>query len=112
MKKTTFTTLLVQEHPTEFLLRRVTIGLIILSFFGYVYFVSSTVINIIAGKEANTHTASLTSSIAELESEYFARTNEISKQTSESLGLVPVGEKHFVTRVVLQARNTTSADEI
>lgn len=79
---------------------------------GYVYFVSASVMHVVARKEANTEAARTQSAIAGLEERYFALQKNISPEGAERLGLAPVSKKHFVTRRSSHAHAAGTGNEI
>ena len=94
---------LAKEYAFETRMRRVLLILIGMFALGYVYFVSTSVLYVIARKDALTQIAQVESAIATLESEYFALSGSISLNEAEKLGLVPVTKKNFVTRTTHHA---------
>ena len=89
---------LTVEHPAEwFVLRALLISLVVLAF-GYVYFVSASVLNVIARKEALKETATLRSTVALLERDYYAATAVLTPQAGAHLGLKPVSDTRYVHR--------------
>jgi len=110
MKATALTIPLVQEYEFEKRMRNSVLIMIGLCAFGYVYFVSTSVLNIIARKDAHTQIAQLESTIGSLESEYFSLSSAISEDNAQSMGLVPVSSKNFVTRISVHASANTSSN--
>lgn len=68
----------------------------------YVYFISSSVVNVVLHKEAQQEQAAISSRLATLESEYLARKNDIDLDLASSLGFIEIDQidKQFVTRTV------------
>lgn len=86
------------EHPVErALLRALSVTLIVVVC-GYLYFVSASILNVIARKEALTRVSIIQGSIGGTEQRYFELTRGISPQSGSSLGLVPITHQHYVYR--------------
>ena len=88
------------EHALEKRVRLIATALVIVFALLYAYFVSSSVLHVIARKEASAEMVRTQSAIAQLESEYFAFSERVSAAGAERLGLAPIGQKQFVTRTV------------
>ena len=86
------------EHPTERLVLRVLCALLITLVCGYLYFVSASVLNVVARKEALTRIALVQGRIGGMEQEYFALSDSVSPQSGETLGLLPVKDTQYVYR--------------
>jgi len=84
-------------------MRRVLLLLLTVCALGYIYFVSTSILYVIARKDAHTHIAQTESAIATLESEYFTLSSAISVEEATNFGLVPVSQKNFVTRTSVHA---------
>lgn len=85
-------------HPMEaFALRAVCVG-IGLSLCAYVYLVSQTALNVIAGREATAHAASLEGAVGSLQERYFSLSRSVAKTPAGSLGLAPVASTAYVYR--------------
>lgn len=90
--------ILAIEHPFEgAVFRACALALIVLSF-AYVYFVGSSILNVIARKEAATEAAKLSAAIGNAEKEYFAMSEAITPQTGGPLGLSAVSRISYVYR--------------
>lgn len=89
---------LSMEHPLERTIVRVLFALIALSIFGYLYFVSASVLNVMARRESDAATAKYQSSIADMERQYFSLKGGIDEGTASSLGLAPVEHTQYVYR--------------
>jgi len=63
-------------------------------------FVSASVLNVIARKEAASNAIATAASIASLEQEYFALSAQVLPEKGAEMGLVAVADKRFVTRAV------------
>lgn len=103
--------LLKHEHPYERRIRYACGILACVLAMGYVYFVSASVLNIIAREEAHMSISHTTSSIAELEEQYFSLVGSMTKQRASELGLVAVSDKHFVTRTTRLGQAAPAASE-
>ena|SRR3989344_530141 len=86
------------EHPAEFLMRRVFAVALIALICGYLYFVSASVLNVMARKEALTRTALIQGSIGGLEQEYFKLSQSVRPNSGAALGLSPVAQTQYVYR--------------
>ena len=64
----------------------------------YLYFVSASVLNVIARKDAMRSMSESTSAIASLEQRYFDLSQDMTKATAENLGLAPVTKTAYVYR--------------
>ena len=86
------------EHPYEYAVLRylcITTCVLVLA---YLYFVSSSVLNVIAEREADQASAALETKIGTLEGEYFALNDSITPSHASELGLSPIAESSFVYR--------------
>ncbi|MBI2610480.1 hypothetical protein HYW60_00880 [Candidatus Kaiserbacteria bacterium] len=102
---------LTSEHPAEHLLFRVLIGAVVLLAFSYVYFVGSTILNVIARKEALAESAHLVTAVSKLEREYFALSQGIGPEDGVRLGLSPVARTLYIHRPgTLSAGGPAEAD--
>lgn len=89
---------LTVEHPFERMLLRILLGALVVLIGSYVYFVSASVLNVIARKEALAQTASIASSLSTLESKYYAAAKSITPDTGEYLGLDSADSTKYVHR--------------
>ncbi len=80
-----------EEHALHFL--GIALGVCI---FAYVGFVSFSIMNVIAYREAVAESESLRSELGLLEQEYFELSKGIGEDRAVSLGLVPVDDRSFV----------------
>ncbi|RJR13667.1 hypothetical protein C4585_01695 [Candidatus Parcubacteria bacterium] len=103
---------LAVEHPMERLLFRFLAAVLVGLIFAYVYFVSASVLNVVARKEALSNIASLGSSVALLERDYYAATAAITPSTGENLGLTPISNTRYVHRPGAVGAATPSTNEI
>lgn len=86
------------EHPRERLIMQALVFALAAVFCCYLYFVTSSVLNVIASKEAEQAITKLQSSIAESEQQYFELSQLATPDKGASLGLVPIKQSHFVYR--------------
>ena len=86
------------EHPAERSLLKTMLGFIALFVFLYLYFVSASVLNVIARKEAISGVKSAQSSISTKEQEYFSLTESITPEEAARLGLAPLEAPQYVYR--------------
>lgn len=105
---------LAHEHPYEAHARQILFALLAVMIFGYLYFVAASVLNIMARKEANTAVFALQSTIAHMESEYFALSHSMQPENGARIGLAPVEDTHYVYRPgnAASALVTMSGNEI
>ncbi len=89
---------LSSQHPLETVIVKALFITLVILLAGYLYFVGSSVMNIIARKEADTETVQLQSSIATLEQKYFALGQSISPANEANLGLIPISNTQYVYR--------------
>src|SRR5207253_549072 len=76
---------LALEHPAEVLTRRILLTLLALLMCGYLYFVTTSVLNVIARKEALSNTATLQGAIGGLEQKYFELSQGVTPERAGSL---------------------------
>ena len=86
------------EHPAESVVFRALLGILFALTFAYIYFVGSSVLNIIARKEALSQAAQIGVAISGSEKEYFAMSQKITPDAGVSLGLAPVLNTAYVYR--------------
>lgn len=100
------------EHPAERLVLRVLSIALLALVCGYLYFVSASVLNVIARKEALARVVVIQGSIGGLEQEYFKLSQSVTAQTGEALGLSPVGQPKYVYRPGNVGAATIARNEI
>jgi len=66
--------------------------------FGYAYFVSLSIVNVIAHKEAIAESDTLQSQVGGLEQEYFELSRNVTPALGESLGMTPTSNTSFVRK--------------
>lgn len=103
---------LTLEHPLERALWRVLIASVGLLAVLYLYFVGSSILNVIARKEAAAESQRLTSAVASLERDYYAFSEEIGPEDGSRLGLNPVAATEYIRRPGSAASLTIPSDEI
>lgn len=86
------------EHPFERIAIRVLSLTLVMLVGGYLYFVSASVLNVIARKEALAQTTKIQGVIGGLEQQYFTLSQEVSPATGALLGLTPVQDTQYVYR--------------
>ena len=86
------------EHPYERLVLRYLLAIFCACLCGYLYFVSSSVLNVIAQREADQYAQKLEGRIGTLEQRYFALSHEVTPQNAALLGLVPIQKTAYVYR--------------
>lgn len=90
--------LLAYEHPYEVVVRRLLLAALVVGFFLYASLVATSVLHVIARKQAVNDAAAASARIAALEQDYFALSASISLDRAGEFGLTSVSHKHFVTR--------------
>ena len=103
---------LTVEHPMErrlFSMLAITLAVLTV---GYLYCVASSVLNVIARKEAVARATALESTIGGLEQEYLALSQEVTPASGTSLGLVPVAHTAYVRRPSTVGVANVASDEI
>jgi hypothetical protein len=85
---------LAVEYPAERILMRGLIAALVVLAMCYLYFVSASVINVMAQKEAMAQTAQIEGSIGALEGNYFALSQSITPQAAVAMGLSPISVQH------------------
>lgn len=86
------------EHPVERVALRILSIILLAAICGYLYFVSASILNVIARKEALTRISVIQGSIGGLEQHYFKLSSGISPEVGGALGLAPIGKQHYVYR--------------
>lgn len=86
------------EHPRErFLLHILSVCLVALICL-YLYFITASVLNVMARREALAQVNNLESSIGKAEQQYFALSQSVTPQQGADLGLVPTSNTQYVYR--------------
>ncbi|MDP3646249.1 MAG: hypothetical protein Q8R25_04125 [bacterium] len=86
------------EHSAESALFRLLAGVIVVLLLGYLYFVSASVLSVIARKEALTGITKTQSAISVMEQEYFTLSQSVTPSIGASLGLSRVRSTSYVYR--------------
>lgn len=89
---------LTVEHSYERHALRVILALLALCLFAYLYFVSASILNVIARREATTHMASLRNVISASEQRYFELSQAITPERGTTIGLSTISETSYVYR--------------
>jgi hypothetical protein len=84
------------EHPAEQRIFRILCALLAVLIAGYLYFVSASILNIMAGREAEASLAQVQSAIASLEQQYFALDEGVDQSIASSLGLTALKDTQYV----------------
>ncbi|MCR4325505.1 MAG: hypothetical protein NUV59_01725 [Patescibacteria group bacterium] len=79
---------------------------------GYLYFVTASVVHVMARREALAQINSIRGSIGTLEQEYFALAQRLTPDEGPLLGLAPVEETDYVYRPGSIGAATIASDEI
>ena len=97
----------------EEMIIRALFSLVALLLVSYVTIVGMTIVNVIARKEALDKSTETRSMIAQLEHEYFSRTESLSIAQGVERGLTPVSDKRYVQRLTAVGyADTDEADGI
>lgn len=88
--------LLVAEHDLERTILRIVLALVAFCAVGYVYFVASSTLNVIARNTVENQMSHIESTVGLLEQRALALSKEITPETAASLGLVPVADIAYV----------------
>ena len=105
-------TILASEHPAERSAFRALIAVLFILVALYLYFVSSSILNVIARKQALSEGAQLGTAIGSYEKDYFAISETVRPEAGESLGLSPVKNTAYVYRPGAVGQALTSNNEI
>ncbi|MEK7156713.1 MAG: hypothetical protein AAB790_02805 [Patescibacteria group bacterium] len=100
------------EHPVERTLLRILSIILLAGICGYLYFVSASILNVIARKEALTRISVIQGSIGGLEQHYFKLSSGITPNSGETLGLAPIAKQHYVYRPGNVGAATIARNEI
>jgi hypothetical protein len=86
------------ELPFENMALRFLCGAVCVLILAYLYFVSASVLNVIAQREAEHASASLQSKLGSLESAFFILTEKVTLAHASEVGLKPLTQQSFVYR--------------
>jgi len=89
---------LTVEHPAERFIRQGLFVTLVVLICAYGYFVTASILNVIARKEAIAQSASLESTVALLERDYYALAAAVKPDQGARLGLAPVSDTKYVRR--------------
>ena len=78
------------EHPLEHAAFRALIAVLFILISAYLYFVTASVLNVIARKEALAQEARLGTAIGAFEKDYFAISQTVTPEAGTPLGLFPI----------------------
>ena len=79
---------------------------LVLLVFAYIFFVSLSIVNVIARKEANDETKALRSIVGQLERNYFTLSHGVQAADGKGLGLTGVSDTEFIHRPGAVARDS------
>lgn len=88
----------VSVLPSEETTTRLLCFMLLILVFAYVSFVSLSIVNVIARKEANDQATALRSVVGSLERDYFALSQTVGAANGDSLGLAPVSDTQYIHR--------------
>lgn len=100
------------EHPLERVAFRTALMLLAILLCGYLYFVSASILNVMARKEAAVAAASVQNAIATFEQQYFVLSDKVTQERGIAMGLHPVNEVSYVYRPGNTAAGTMERNEI
>lgn len=86
------------EYPAERLAFSALTIILAILICAYFYFVSASVLNVIGEKQADARSANIQGSIASMEQQYFALSQQLTPQAATALGLSPVQNTQYVYR--------------
>lgn len=84
--------------PSEENATRILSFMLAILVFAYISFVSFSIVNVIARKEANDQATALRSVVGTLERDYFALSETVGAANGDSLGLAPVSDTQYIHR--------------
>lgn len=103
---------LTHEHPIERIVQRGALGALLLLACLYLYFVTATVLNVIAREDASSRVARLEGSIGALEQRHFALSESIDASSAQAVGLTEVSRTSYVYRPGVVGAATIARNEI
>jgi hypothetical protein len=86
------------EYPYEQAALSALAVIFVLCLLTYVYFVSASVLNVMAQREADRNSQLLEGEIGKLEQQYFALSHAVTAQNAQEIGLVPIQKTAYVYR--------------
>ncbi len=90
--------ILAIEYQWEQTLLRVLLVMLAFLTLSYLYFVGTSVMNVIAHKEASVRSTQIETSIGLLEREYFALSQGLTPESGSALGLASISDQSYVYR--------------
>jgi len=103
---------LYSEHPAERVVFRALVAVLFILVCAYLYFVTASVLNVIARKEAMTQGTQLGTAIGAFEKDYFAISQTVKPDAGVALGLSPVSNTAYVYRPGAVGQAETPHNEI
>ena len=100
------------EHPAEPIVFRISVALVLFFLCAYLYFVSASVLNVMARKEALIEITKLQTSISTEEQQYFSLSQGVMPAAGYALGLTPIKTTTYVYRPGNTAAVTIRGNEI
>lgn len=100
------------EHPYERHALSILSMILMVLVAGYLYFVASSILNVMARSDALAQIRDIESNIGGLEQQYLALSEEVSPQRASELGLTPVAHTAYVYRPGNAAVATAKTHEI
>jgi hypothetical protein len=86
------------EHPVERITFRAFVCMLGVLASLYLYFVGTSVLNVVARKESLRETAALANAVSQLEREYLVASQDIGPEDGARLGLTPVSKTVYIHR--------------
>ncbi len=103
---------LTHEHPLERLLQHALLGALVFLACLYLYFVTATVLNVIAREDAISRVARIEGSIGALEQRHFALSQSVDASSAHTVGLTEVSRTSYVYRPGNVGAATIARNEI
>lgn len=103
---------LTHEHPLERYLQNALLGTLVLLACLYLYFVTATVLNVIAREDALSNVARIEGFIGGLEQQHFALSESIDASSAQAVGLTEVSHTSYVYRPGNVGAATIARNEI
>ncbi len=92
---------IVNNQDLEKRVFKTLIGMFLVLFLAYIYFVGHTIFDIVARKSIDTEARNLTSNVSSLELEYFSLSNKIDLAYAKSSGFINPNETAFADKTNL-----------
>lgn len=89
---------LSMQHPLESAIVRALLVILVALVFGYLYFVASSIFNVMARREALAAISSIQGHIGGLEQQHFGLAEAVTPQTGATMGLSPITTTQYVYR--------------